>query len=92
MSDSSRLFSLLLERVVDLTFHLFDAHELFARAVDSNFFINGQWPFFSLYPIARKVTMTVSQYKLYERTEPSVAEFCQPRMALNMPHPAPPLT
>ena len=33
--------------------------------------------------------MTTSQYRLYEMTEPFVAEFCHPKMALNMPQPPP---
>ena len=35
--------------------------------------------------------MTRTQYKLYERTEPYVAEFVQPNRELKMPQPPPPL-
>lgn len=45
-----------------------------------------------MYRMSRKAVMTTIQYKLYEITEPYVAEFCQPRMALKMPHPPPPLS
>jgi hypothetical protein len=34
--------------------------------------------------------MTQSQYKLYEITEPYVAEFVHPKMALKKPQPLPP--
>jgi hypothetical protein len=39
-----------------------------------------------------KPAMTTTQYKLYEMTEPYVAEFCQPKIALKIPHPPPPLS
>lgn len=35
--------------------------------------------------------ITASQYKLYDKTLPYVAEFCQPKMELKTPHPPPPL-
>jgi hypothetical protein len=36
--------------------------------------------------------MTAIQYRLYEMTDPYVAEFCQPKMALKIPQPPPPLS
>jgi hypothetical protein len=33
-------------------------------------FINGQWPLISLYLMTRNKTITQSQYRLYEMTEP----------------------
>jgi hypothetical protein len=42
--------------------------------------------------MVRKPMITTIQYKLYEITEPYVAEFCHPRMALKIPHPPPPLS
>jgi hypothetical protein len=42
--------------------------------------------------MVRKPIITMIQYKLYEMTEPYVAEFCHPRMALKIPHPPPPLS
>lgn len=38
---------------------------------------------------AIKPRMTAIQYMLYEMTEPYVAEFCQPKSALKIPHPPP---
>ena len=55
-------------------------------------FMNGRWPVFSLYRISKKPMITTIQYKLYEMTEPYVAEFCHPRIALKIPHPPPPLS
>jgi len=40
--------------------------------------------------MARNPRMTTSQYRLYEITEPYVAELVQPRMAWKKPHPPPP--
>lgn len=48
--------------------------------------------FFSRNFIAMKARMTTSQYKLYEITDPYVAEFCQPNSALKIPHPPPPFS
>jgi hypothetical protein len=36
--------------------------------------------------------MMAIQYTLYEMTDPYVAELVQPRMALKIPHPPPPLS
>ena len=45
-----------------------------------------------MYRMVRKPIVTTIQYKLYEITEPYVAEFCHPRIALKIPHPPPPLS
>ncbi len=55
-------------------------------------FKRGRWPFTSLYRRRRKPVIIAIQYTLYEITEPYVAEFCHPRMALKIPHPPPPLS
>jgi hypothetical protein len=39
----------------------------------------------SFQPRKAKPTMTTSQYRLYEMTEPYVALFCQPKRELKMP-------
>lgn len=55
-------------------------------------FINGQWPLTSRYLITRNETITQSQYRLYDMTEPYVAELVHPKMALKKPQPLPPAT
>lgn len=55
-------------------------------------FNSGQWPLTSRCLIDTKAMMTASQYKLYEMTEPYVAELVQPRMALKKPQPLPPFS
>lgn len=52
--------------------------------------MRGQWPFTSWYLIAANPLATKTQYKLYEMTDPYVAELVQPNMALNTPQPDPP--
>jgi hypothetical protein len=42
--------------------------------------------------MAKNMTMTASQYMLYEITEPYVAEFCHPNKLLKIPHPPPALS
>ena len=42
--------------------------------------------------MTKKATMTTSQYKLYEMTEPYVALFCQPNSELKMPQPPSPFS
>ena len=48
--------------------------------------------FCSLHPRNRKPAMIVTQYKLYEMTEPYVALFCHPNSELKMPQPPEPFS
>jgi hypothetical protein len=50
-------------------------------------FPKGSLPCVSLNRMRIKPVMTQIQYRLYEMTEPYVAEFVQPRMALKIPQP-----
>lgn len=63
-----------------------------STALSTLAFMKGHEPLFSLQFITTNARIITSQNKLYPMTLPYVALFCQPRMALKMPQPPPPLT